>query len=146
MLQVVSDIDAAPCHFPTETLGNNDLRGFKSIPVALDSLSTTVSSDTLLRAWAVVLRYYAGSDIICFGRVDDTTDSSLRFALCHGDIPSDTPLEAIQPSASELAGDSSTSASLQEWMESKASINSLVWNSLDQVSESHLQDLQFAQV
>ncbi|KAH8432011.1 uncharacterized protein LDX57_009658 [Aspergillus melleus] len=145
MLQVVSDIDAAPCHFPTESLGNNDVRGFKSIPVALDSLSTTVSSDTLLRAWAVVLRYYAGSDIICFGRVDDTTDASLRFALCHGDIPIDTALEAIQPSASELAGDSSTSASLKEWMESKASINSLVWNSLAQVSESHLQDLQSAQ-
>lgn len=147
MLQVVSDIDAAPCHFPTESLGNDDVRDFKSIPVALGSSSLTpVSSDALLRAWAVVLRYYAGSDIICFGRVDDTTDSSSRFSLCHGDIPIDTFLEAIQVSTSEVAAASSTSESLPEWMESKAFINTLVWNSLDQVSESQLQDLQSTQV
>lgn len=146
MLQVVSDIDAAPCHFPTENLGNNDVRGLKTIPVALGSPTVPIPGDALLRAWAVVLRYYAGSDIICFGRVDETADPSSRFALCHGDIPIDTRLEAIQASTSELAGGLSASLSLQEWMESKASINSFVWNSLDQVSESQLQDLQSTQV
>lgn len=121
MLQAVSgSLDTAPCMFPTENLHG---RGFQSIPLDLSG-SGVIAHDVLLHAWAVVLRYYVGSDMIAFGRIDDI-DTSSRFAVCHGDIPGAAALEALSTSA--LSGESS-STSISEWIESN-NFNTLVWNS-----------------
>ncbi|CAG7922993.1 unnamed protein product [Penicillium olsonii] len=127
MLQVVPGIlDTAPCTFPTENLPG---RGFESIPLDLSGSSSTVR-DVLLQAWAVVLRYYVGSDMIAFGRIDDTNPSS-RFAVCHGDIPASAALEALTvPSNRE----ESQSLSLSEWISSNT-FNTLVWNGANLSSE-----------
>jgi hypothetical protein len=121
MLQVVSgSLDIAPCVFPTENL---QARGFQSIPLGLSG-SNHISSDVLLQAWAVVLRYYVGSDMIAFGKIDDA-DSISRFAVCHGDIPATAALEAlhVSPPSGESSG-----LSLSEWIASNT-FNTLVWNS-----------------
>ena len=121
MLQVVSgSLDTAPCLFPTENLHG---RGFQSIPLDLSS-SDSISSDVLIQAWAVVLRYYVGSDMIAFGRIDDA-ESLSPFAVCHGDIPAAATLEALQ--ISTPSGESN-SLSLPEWIASNT-FNTLVWNS-----------------
>ena len=127
MLQVVPGIlDTAPCTFPTENLPG---RGFESIPLDLSDCSSTVR-DVLLQAWAVVLRYYVGSDMIAFGRIDDTNPSS-RFAVCHGDIPASAALEALTASSNP---EESQSLSLSEWISSNT-FNTLVWNGANLSSE-----------
>ncbi|KAJ6182276.1 hypothetical protein N7485_000918 [Penicillium canescens] len=121
MLQAVSgSLDIAPCLFPTENLQE---RRFKSIRLNLSD-SSPIVSEVLLRAWAVVLRYYVGSDTIAFGRVDDT-DSASRFAVCHGDIPASAALETLQ--VSHGSGESNSS-SFSEWIASNT-FNTLVWKS-----------------
>jgi hypothetical protein len=121
MLQVISgSLDTAPCVFPTENLQG---RGFQSIPLDLSG-PDDIPSEVLLQAWAVVLRYYVGSDMIAFGRVDNA-DSLSRLAVCHGDIPATAALEALQ--VSSPSGESS-SLSLPEWLASNT-FNTLVWNS-----------------
>jgi hypothetical protein len=121
MLQAVSgSLDVAPCLFPTENLQEGR---FKSIRLSLSD-SSPIVSEVLLRAWAVVLRYYVGSDTIAFGRVDDT-DSTSRFAVCHGDIPASAALETLQ--VSHASGESNSS-SFSEWIASNT-FNTLVWKS-----------------
>jgi hypothetical protein len=117
---VPGSLDIAPCVFPTENL---DERGFKTIPLSLSD-SSSIASEVLLRAWAVVLRYYVGSDTVAFGIVDDISSAS-RFSVCHGEIPASAALEALQ--ASHASGESNSS-SLSEWIASNT-FNTLVWKS-----------------
>ncbi|KAJ9487562.1 hypothetical protein VN97_g5752 [Penicillium thymicola] len=120
MLQaVLGSLDVAPCLFPTENLHE---RGFKFIPLDLPG-SDSIAGEVLLQAWAVVLRYYVGSDMIAFGRIDDG-DSASRFAVCHGDIPATAALEALQ--VSRPSGQSNR-LSLSEWIASNT-FNTVVWN------------------
>ncbi|CAG8937825.1 unnamed protein product [Penicillium salamii] len=120
MLHSVSgSLDTAPCTFPSENLPG---RGFQSIPLDLSGSSSN-AHELLLQAWAVVLRYYVGSDMITFGRID-ATDSSSRLAVCHGDIPASATLEQLV--ASPLSGEPS-SLSLSEWISSNT-FNTLVWS------------------
>ncbi|KAJ5894899.1 hypothetical protein N7495_006590 [Penicillium taxi] len=85
-----SSLDIVPCLFPTENLHDE---GLKSIPLGL-SVSDSISSAVLLQAWAVVLRYYVGSDSVAFGLIDDNE----RSAICYGEIPASTELNALQVS------------------------------------------------
>ncbi|CAI7655936.1 unnamed protein product [Penicillium bialowiezense] len=120
MLQVVSgSLDTAPCVFPTENLPG---RGFQSIPLG-QSGSGAIAREVLLQAWAVVLRYYVGSDMIAFGRIDDS-DSSSQFAVCHGDIPATATLEELKASPSS---GTPNSLPLRQWIASNT-FNTLVWN------------------
>ncbi|KAF9890570.1 hypothetical protein FE257_005701 [Aspergillus nanangensis] len=143
MLQVVSaSYEAAPCHFPTENLQQN-VGGFKTIPVVLSALNTSspVSAEVFLRAWTVVLRYYVGSDMICFGQIDDTNKTAARFTLCHGDIPAHAPLEAVKAS-SQISEELESASSPAEWMQSNSSFNTFVWRTQDPASLPLIKDLE----
>lgn len=120
MLQVVpGSLDTAPCVFPTENFPG---RGFQSIPLG-QSGSGAIAREVLLQAWAVVLRYYVGSDLIAFGRIDDS-DSSSQLAVCHGDIPATATLEELKASPSS---GTPNSLPLRQWIASNT-FNTLVWN------------------
>ncbi|PYH89477.1 acetyl-CoA synthetase-like protein [Aspergillus ellipticus CBS 707.79] len=142
MLQIVPGaFDAGLCHFPTENL-QPDARSFKSIPVAHPTSSSTAASlEHILQAWAVVLRYYTGSDVVSFGRVDDTVAAS-QVAVCHGEISADTALNELRASDSE--GTHHTQ-SLNGWISSNKSFNTLVWKTslqtpppLEELEASHI--------
>lgn len=143
MLHVASgDFEAAPCHFPAEKL-QCDERGFKSIPLSLGvSGSRSLSGDVLLESWAVVLRYYVGSDVICFGHIDDATDSASKYAVCHGEIPAQATLNTLHASTADIAGQSSSAQSPGDWIRSSPFFNTLVWNSSGPSASEHLLDTQ----
>lgn len=143
MLHVASgDFEIAPCHFPAEKL-QCDERGFKSIPLSLGGNgSRPLSGDVLLESWAVVLRYYVGSDTICFGRIDDATDSAFKYAVCHGEIPAQAALSTLHASTADIAGQSSGAQSPGDWIRSSPFLNTLVWNSSSPSASEHLLDTQ----
>ncbi|EAU30201.1 predicted protein [Aspergillus terreus NIH2624] len=93
-----------------------------------------------LRAWTVVLRYYVGSDMICFGQIDDTAKASPRFTLCHGDIAVNASLKELEPSF-EISEHAQISQSAADWMNANTSFNTLVWKSSQPESFSAINDL-----
>ncbi|PYH40075.1 acetyl-CoA synthetase-like protein [Aspergillus saccharolyticus JOP 1030-1] len=136
MLQIVPGaFDAALCRFPTEGLQRN-APGFKSIPVRASACST----EALLEAWTVVLRYYTGSDLLSFGLADSTVADARWFAVCHGEIPVDAALEQLQPSVQQPSEDASTTQSFAEWAALSTSFNTLVWKSAH-ADQPHLSEL-----
>ncbi|PYH86198.1 acetyl-CoA synthetase-like protein [Aspergillus uvarum CBS 121591] len=136
MLQIVPGaFDAALCHFPTENLQHNAPE-FQSIPVRAGACST----EAVLEAWTVVLRYYTGSDVLSFGLADSTVADTLWFAVCHGEIPGDTALAQLQPSVQQPAQDVPTVQNFKDWAALSRSFNTLIWKST-QTQEPH-----FAQV
>lgn len=145
MLQLVpGSYEAAPCLFPTETLAHNE-RGFKSIALPLSvnvNGSKPLSRDVLLQAWAVVLRYYVGSDMICFGWIDDASEP--KYAVCHGDLPAHASLDTLRTSPAESAGDSVQAQSAKDWIRSNHFFNTLVWSQSS--PDSTLEDLQDTRV
>lgn len=151
MLQVVPGVlDTAHCHFSTEDLQHGP-ESFRSVPVSLNSSTQSpfnrrISSEVLLAAWSVVLRYYVGSDVISFGRVDDTADAGSRFAVCHGEIPAETPLKSLCAFDQGLLGDKDTAQSPRDWIKACTSINTVVWNTPLSPSSLELQALEDTQV
>lgn len=151
MLQVVPGVfEAAPCHFPTEDL-QHEPESFRSVPVSLNSTIHTasgrpISSELLLAAWSVVLRYYVGSDVISFGHIDDTADAGSRFAVCHGEISTETPLKSLCELNQALVGDAGADQPPGDWVKACPSINTVVWRKPQSSSIADLQDLGNTQV
>ncbi|RAL07335.1 acetyl-CoA synthetase-like protein [Aspergillus homomorphus CBS 101889] len=136
MLQIVPGaFDAALCHFPTENLQRN-APSFKSIAVRAGASST----ETVLEAWTIVLRYYTGSDVLSFGLADSTVADALWFAVCHGEIPVDTALEQLQSSVQQPSEEVSTVSNFQDWAALSKSFNTLVWKS-SHTDQLHLSEL-----
>lgn len=149
MLQVVPGVfDSAPCHFPTEDL-QHELKSFRSVPVSLNSPqgvpNAPVSSEVLLAAWSVVLRYYVGSDVICFGQIDDTAGAASRFAVCHDDIPAEASLKSLCGFTQGQSGEEDRNQSLRDWIKACPSINTVVWKRSES-SSLEFQDLENTQV
>lgn len=79
--------DAKPCHFPVLTEGGKSSKSLRSIPVNFGSLTQLSNvcekkgitlSNVFNAAWGLTLRYFCGSDDVCF-----TYMASLR------DVPAD---------------------------------------------------------
>ncbi|EYE90157.1 uncharacterized protein EURHEDRAFT_382215 [Aspergillus ruber CBS 135680] len=144
MLQLApSSFEAASCLFPTETLAHNE-RGFKSIALpssANANSSKPLSRDVLLEAWTIVLRYYVGSDMICFGCIDDASEP--KHAVCHGDIPAHASLDALHKFTAKSMGNSVQAQSVKDWIRLNDLFNTLVWSQSS--SDSNLEDLQDTQ-
>jgi len=151
MLQVVPGVfEKAPCHFPTEDL-QHEPGSFRSVPVSLNSAihpasGRPISSELLLAAWSVVLRYYVGSDVISFGQIDDTADAGSRFAVCHGEISTETALKSLCGFNQALAGDAGTDQSPGDWFKACPFINTVVWRKPQSSSIPDFQDLENTQV
>ncbi|KAL4894930.1 hypothetical protein BDV59DRAFT_200709 [Aspergillus ambiguus] len=129
MLNVVSaNYKAAPCLFPAESPQHN-VRGFQSVPVASDEISAyeELPAEIFLQAWTVVLRYYVGSDLICFGQINDTAKTFPRVTLCHGEIPAGVALNALKPSY-EFSENAFMNQSDADWWNSDVPFNTIVWN------------------
>ncbi|PWY66710.1 acetyl-CoA synthetase-like protein [Aspergillus heteromorphus CBS 117.55] len=152
------------CHFPTEHLAPSAdadaaaaSPAFKSISVAHTPSNTqaaplSLSLSHILQAWAVVLRYYTGSDAISFGRVDDTEQSATgsRFAVCQGEITADTALDELRasetsPSEASQGRTQTETQLLSDWVASNRSFNTLVWKTslqtpppVDELEGSHI--------
>lgn len=152
MLQVAPDVfDSVPCYFPTEDLQEKP-GSLRSVPVPLRSCVQSIpnhapiSTDILLAAWAVVLRYYVGSDVISFGQIDDTASATSRFAVYHGEITADTRLKSLSKPGRRPLGNSNTRQLPRDWMLSCSSLNTVVWRKGQSSQIDELQDLESTQV
>lgn len=104
--------------------------------------SKPLSRDVLLEAWTIVLRYYVGSDMICFGCIDDASEP--KHAVCHGDIPAHASLDALHKFTAKSMGNSVQAQSVKDWIRLNDLFNTLVWSQSS--SDSNLEDLQDTQV